>query len=144
MVTRQEPARPGRRGCASATAGWTLIELLVVISLIVVLAGLGLANYSNAVKRSREAVLKEDLFQIRDSIDQYYADTGKYPPSLEELASSGYLRAIPEDPFTGSNTTWVTIPAEPDPDDPFTELGIYDVKSGSDELALDGSPYSEW
>jgi general secretion pathway protein G len=131
-------------GAAGRSGGWTLIELLVVISLIVVLAGLGLANYSTAVKRSREAVLKENLFQMRDSIDQYYADTGKYPPSLEDLASDGYLRAIPEDPFTGSATTWVTIPAEPDPNDPFTDLGIYDVKSGTDALALDGTPYSEW
>jgi general secretion pathway protein G len=124
--------------------GWTLIELMVVITLVVVLASLGLANYSNAIKRSREAVLKENLFRMRDSIDQYYADTGNYPSTLDDLASDGYLRALPEDPFTGSSSTWVVVPAEPDPDDPFTELGVYDVKSGTENVALDGTPYSDW
>ncbi len=124
--------------------GWTLIELLVVISLVTVLASLGLANYRNAVTVSREAVLKENLFRMRDAIDQYYADTGAYPSSLEDLASDGYLRRVPDDPLTRSSATWVTIPAEPDPNDPMANLGVYDITSGSEELALDGTPYAEW
>ncbi len=126
------------------SGGWTLIELLVVMSLVVVLAGMALAGYANAITRSREAVLKEDLFRMRDSIDQYFADTGQYPATLDDLAAEGYLRTIPEDPFTGSSTTWTAVPAEPDLDDPTTSLGVYDVKSGTDQLALDGTPYADW
>lgn len=115
-----------------------------MISLVTVLASLGLANYRNAVTASREAVLKENLFRMRDAIDQYYADTGAYPTALEDLASDGYLRRIPDDPFTQSADTWEVIPAEPDPNDPLADLGVYDVKSGSDQLAMDGTPYAEW
>lgn len=115
-----------------------------MISLVTILAALGLANYRHAVTRSREAVLKENLFRLRDVIDQYYADQGRYPSTLDELATDGYLRQVPEDPFTGSSATWVLIPAEPDPDDPAADLGVYDVKSGSDALAIDGTPYADW
>lgn len=127
-----------------SSGGFTLIELLVVMGLIVVLAGIGLANYQNSVRRSKEAVLKEDLFRMRDAIDQYYADKNKYPADLQALASDGYLRKIPVDPFTESADTWVTTPAEPDPANPTAELGIYDVKSGSDATGLDGTRYAEW
>jgi len=121
-----------------------MIELLVVVSLIIVLAGIGIAQYRNAVTRSQEAVLKEDLYRLRDLIDQYYADKQKYPQTLEDLVTEGYLRAVPKDPFTGSADTWQLIQAEPDPGNPAAELGVYDVKSGSDRTALDGSKYSEW
>jgi general secretion pathway protein G len=124
--------------------GWTLIELVVVISMIVLLAGLAMAGYRNAVTRTQEAVLKEDLFRMRDAIDQYYADKGKYPTSLEALVSDGYLRSVPQDPFTRANDTWQAIPAEPDPNDPIAEPGVFDVKSGSDRMSLEGTPYSEW
>ncbi|MDE3156073.1 MAG: type II secretion system protein [Acidobacteriota bacterium] len=127
-----------------AERGFTLIELLVVVSLIVILASIGLANYRNGVVRAREAVLKEDLFRMRDAIDQYYADKGVYPPTLDELVSDGYLRAIPKDPFTESTTSWQTTPAEPDPQNPTAPPGIYDVKSGSDKTALDGTKYADW
>ncbi|HXH07071.1 MAG TPA: prepilin-type N-terminal cleavage/methylation domain-containing protein [Vicinamibacterales bacterium] len=133
---------PARR--RHAAGGWTLIELLVVISLITILAGLALASYRNSITASKEAVLKTNLFRMRDAIDQYYADKGRYPPSLEALVSEGYLRKIPEDPFTGSADTWVTIPAEPDPNNPGTEPGIYDVKSGAEGTALDGTAYRDW
>lgn len=125
-------------------SGWTLIELLVVIALITILAGVGVANYRNSVTASREAVLKTDLFRMRDAIDQYYADKAKYPASLEALVSEGYLRKIPEDPITRSVATWQTIPAEPDPANPSAEPGIYDVKSGAEGTALDGTAYSDW
>jgi general secretion pathway protein G len=105
---------------------------------------MGLTQYSNSVTHSKEAVLKEDLFRLRDAIDQYYADKNQYPTTLDALVSEGYLRRIPEDPFTKSTSTWTTVPAEPDPNNPTAEVGIYDVKSGSDQTALDGTPYSEW
>jgi general secretion pathway protein G len=124
--------------------GWTLIELLVVISLIVILASIGLASYRNAIVRSQGAVLKEDLFRMRDGIDQYFADKGRYPASLEVLVDEGYLRRLPEDPFTRSTTTWQAVQAEPDPTDPSTEPGVYDVKSGAPGTAIDGSNYSDW
>jgi general secretion pathway protein G len=112
--------------------------------MIVLLAGLAMAGYRNAVTRTQEAVLKEDLFRMRDAIDQYYADKGKYPQDLQGLVSEGYLRAIPEDPFTRSAETWQIIQAEPDPNNPTVDLGVYDVKSGSDRVSVDGKPYSEW
>ena len=121
-----------------------MIELLVVVSLIVILATMGLTQYRNSVVHAREATLKEDLFRMRDAIDQYYADKGKYPATLEALVSDGYVRKLPEDPFTRSNTSWQAVPAEPDPNNPAAETGVFDVKSGSDESALDGTRYSEW
>jgi general secretion pathway protein G len=124
--------------------GFTLIELLVVISLIVLLASIGLVMYQNSVQRGREAVLKEDLFRMRDAIDQHYADKGKYPGSLEDLVSAGYLRKVPVDPMTQSTETWQTVPAEPDPANLTVEPGIYNVRSGAEGQALDGSTFSEW
>ena len=124
--------------------GFTLIELLVVASILVVLAGLGLVQYKNAVVRSREGVLKTDLFNMRDAIDQYYADKGQYPGTLDELVSGGYLRRVPDDPFTMNNSSWQVIPSEPDPTNPSAAPGVYDVKSGSDATALDGTKYSDW
>jgi len=124
--------------------GFTLIELLIVLSLIVILASMGLTQYHNSVTHSKEAVLHEDLFRLRDAIDQYYADKGQYPSTLDALVSEHYLRTLPEDPFTKSTTSWQTVPAEPDPNNPTAEAGVYDVKSGSDGTALDGTKYSEW
>jgi general secretion pathway protein G len=124
--------------------GFTLIELLVVISMISILAAMGMVQYRNSVRRAEEVTLKHDLFQMRDAIDQYYADKGKYPASLDSLVSDGYMRKIPDDPITKSPTTWTTVPAEPDPGNPSTETGIYDVKSGAPGTALDGSNYVDW
>lgn len=125
-------------------SGFTLIEVLIVITLIVVLAAVGMPTYQNSVRRAQEATLKENLFRMNDAIDQYYADKNKYPASLQDLVSDGYLRKIPEDPITDSAETWVTVPAEPDPNNPAGEPGIYQVKSGSDRTAMDGSLYSDW
>jgi general secretion pathway protein G len=124
--------------------GFTLLELLVVATVLVVLAGIGLVQYKNGVVRARESVLKTDLFNMRDAIDQYYADKGMYPGTLDELVSAGYLRRVPDDPFTMSNSTWLTIQSEPDAANPTAAPGVYDVKSGSDATALDGSKYSDW
>ena len=133
------PTRRIREG-----GGFTLVELLIVISLISILAAMGLVQYKNSVVSSREAVLRTDLFRMRDAIDQYYADKGKYPSALDSLVSDGYMRKVPEDPITKSADSWVTVPAEPDPNNPSAEPGIYDVKSGAQGTALDGSNYSDW
>jgi general secretion pathway protein G len=124
--------------------GFTMIELLVVLSLIVILATMGMSQYRTSVIHTREAVLKEDLFRMRDAIDQYYADKNQYPSTLEALVSDGYMRQVPEDPFTKSNTTWQTVPAEPDPSNPTAEPGVYNIHSGSDANAIDGTKYAEW
>jgi general secretion pathway protein G len=144
---RGSAARARRwRGLAALTAqrGFTLIELMIVTALIVTLATMGLVQYRQSVVRSKEAVLKEDLFRMRDALDQYYADKNQYPGTLEDLVSGGYLRAIPKDPFTDSESTWQTVPPEPDPNNLTVESGVYDVKSGSDATALDGTRYAEW
>lgn len=114
------------------------------MSLIAILATMGLAQYRSSVVRAREAVLKEDLFRMRDAIDQFYADKGQYPSSLEALVSDGYLRKMPRDPFTESDASWQMVPAEPDPNNPTAEPGVYDVKSGSEATALDGTKYADW
>ncbi len=124
--------------------GFTLVELLIVISLISILAAMGLVQYRNSVVSAKEATLKTDLFRMRDAIDQYYADKGKYPGSLDSLVTDGYLRKLPEDPITKSTDTWTTVPAEPDPSNPSAEPGVYDVKSGAPGTGLDGSAYVDW
>jgi general secretion pathway protein G len=123
--------------------GFTIIELLVVLSIIVILSTMGMAQYRNSVIRSREAVLKEDLFRMNDAIDQYYADRGQYPGTLDALVSEGYMRKLPVDPIT-NQADWQTVPSEPDPNNPTASPGIYTVKSASDGTALDGTKYSDW
>ena len=132
-----QPARDLERG-------FTMIELLVVMTLIVILATMGMTQYKTSQVYAREAVLKEDLFRMRDAIDQYYADKGQYPSTIDALVSDGYLRKVPEDPFTKNSTSWQTVPAEPNPANPTAEPGVYDIKSGSDQTALDGTKYSDW
>jgi general secretion pathway protein G len=140
---RTKPRRSARRPHARE-GGFTLIEVMVVMALIVVLASVGLTLYTNSIIRAKESVLKEDLYRMRDAIDQYYADQGKYPATLQDLVSDKYLRAIPADPFTNSADTWREIPSEPDPNNPTAQPGVYDVRSGSDQKALDGTKYSDW
>ena len=125
-------------------AGFTLIEILVVITLIFILAGMALIQYQKSVTSAREAVLKENLFRLRDAIDQYYADKNKYPTSLDELVTEKYIRTVPPDPLTGTAETWQTVMSEPDPLNPSAQPGVYDVKSGSEATALDGTKYSDW
>jgi general secretion pathway protein G len=124
--------------------GFTLIELMIVMAIIVILAGIATAMYVNSLQRSKEAVLKEDLFRMRDAIDQYYADKNKYPATLDALVSEKYLRTVPVDPITNSSDTWQTTMAEPQPGNALTDTGIFDVKSGADATALDGSRYADW
>ena len=139
MVRTTTPGEGRRRGAT----GFTLIELITVVALIGVLSAIALPNYRVALIQSREAVLRENLFRMRDLIDQYYVDKGQYPPSIETLVEEGYLRKLPEDPFTRSSD-WTPVYAEPDPDRPGEQPGVYDVKSTSELVALAGTPYSEW
>jgi general secretion pathway protein G len=137
-------SRIRHRAIVLGRRGYTLVEVLIVITLIVLLTSVGLATYTNSVRRAREAVLKEDLFRMRDAIDQYYADKNKYPATLQDLVSDGYLREIPKDPITDSAETWVTENAEPDPNNVSAEPGIRDVKSGSEQTSMEGTKYAEW
>jgi general secretion pathway protein G len=144
LASSEHEINSSRNDHIQSAAGFTLIELLVVASILIVLAGIGLVQYRNGKTRASEAVLKTDLFNLRDGIDQYYADKGQYPGTLDELVSSGYLRKVPDDPFTTSASTWQTVASEPDPNNPNAPPGVYDVKSGSDATALDGTKYADW
>lgn len=124
--------------------GFTMIELLIVLALVVILASMGMVQYRNSVRRAQEAVLKENLFRMRDAMDQFYADKNKWPGDLSELVSEGYIREIPEDPITKSKDTWRTDQAEPDANNPASSIGIDNVFSGSEETALDGTRYADW
>ena len=119
--------------------GFTLIELLLVLAVIATLLTIAVPRYWASLDRSKEAVLKENLYQMRDAIGKYYGDKGKYPESLEALASDKYLYKIPLDPITESATTWIPVPP-PDPQ----KTGVYDVRSGAPGKALDGSEYATW
>ena len=125
-------------------SGFTLIELMVVISLLVILASLGLVQYRQSIIHTNEAVLKDDVVKMREAIDQYYADKNQYPETLDALVSGGYIREVPRDTFTKSVSTWITIPSEPDANNPTAQPGIINVKSGFAGTALDGTPYSDW
>jgi len=119
--------------------GFTLIELLVVMIIIGILLSIAAPRYFHSVTKSKETVLRDDLSVMRRSLDQYYDDNGKYPDTLQELVTQHYLRRIPPDPITGSDTTWVVVP----PEDP-GKGQIYDIKSGADKRAYDGSTYADW
>ena len=137
----EQQAAPAR---APRMSGFTLMEMMIVMVLIVILAGIGMGVYGNSVQRAKEATLKEDLFRMRDAIDQYYADKNKYPGSLEDLVSEKYLRAVPVDPFTSKSDSWQTTTSDPDPGNPSLDTGISNVKSGSDQTGLDGTRYADW
>ena len=134
----------GRITVTGKQRGFTMIELLIVITLITVLAGIGMATYTTSVKRAKEAVLAEDLFRMRDAIDQYNADKGMYPADLNALVTDGYMRQIPKDPITESPDTWQIVMSEPDPANPNAAPGVYNIHSGAEGTAMDGRPYAEW
>ncbi|HLX81138.1 MAG TPA: prepilin-type N-terminal cleavage/methylation domain-containing protein [Burkholderiales bacterium] len=123
----------------AAAPGFTLIELLVVLAIIAILLTIAVPRYFGSMERSKEAVLKEDLYQLRDAIGKYYGDRGRYPESLDALAAERYLRTVPVDPVTGSSATWLTVP----PADP-EKSGVSDIRSGAQGRASDGTAYSEW
>lgn len=118
--------------------GFTLIEMSVVVAIIGVLYATVVPMYGKTILKTKETALKQNLHVFRKTIDNYYKDHGKWPDNLEVLVEEGYIRSIPEDPVTGSAETWRTIPSEPGEDN------VYDVKSGSDEVGLDGKKYAEY
>jgi len=120
-------------------AGFTLIELLVVLAVVATLLTLALPRYFSSVDKSKEAVLKENLHQMREAISRYQADKGRYPETLEALAADKYLRKVPLDPITESAVTWIVVA----PQDP-QKSGVYDVRSGAPGKGLDGSEYAQW
>ncbi len=124
--------------------GFTVIELMVVMTIILLLASVAVKINKRAIIKAKEAVLKENLFQMREAIEQYYADKGHYPDSLETLVDDGYLRKIPKDPFTKSSDTWQVEYENPEDVGEDYEPGIIDVKSGYSGRALDGTNYDEW
>jgi len=122
---------------ARGEAGFTILELMAVLAIIGILVSLAEPSFSHTILKAREAGLKQDLFTLRDVLDQYRADTGKYPPALADLKSSGYLKRIPVDPITRSDKTWQEILDQ-------AEGGVFDVHSGSDFVGSDGVPYNQW
>jgi general secretion pathway protein G len=120
-------------------AGFTLIELLVVMAIIAILVSIATPRYFNSVEKSKEVVLKEDLSTLRDAIDKYYGDSGKYPDSLDDLVTKKYLRKVPVDPITDRADTWVVVPPED-----AEKGGVFDLHSGAPGNGRDGTPYSAW
>lgn len=119
--------------------GFTLIELLVVMAILALLISVAAPRYFHSINKAEEATLKEDLHQMRGALDKYFTDNGSYPDVLDDLVSRKYLRKIPVDPITQSDSTWVVVPPAS------TAKGaIFDVKSGANGNGLDGTPYSEW
>jgi len=124
--------------------GFTLIELLIVMTIIGILASIVIPNYQRNLIKAREAVLMEDLYQMRRAIDSFFADNIRYPESLQELIDRKYLRSLPRDPFTESSETWEEVPPTPTLEGEVAEGGLEDVRSGSDRVGLNGIPYREW
>ena len=127
-----------------AIRGFTLIELMVVMAIMSILLAIALPIYQKAIIRAKESVLRNNLFTMRTMIDEYTIDKQKAPESLQDLVSEGYLRQIPQDPMTGSDQTWRIIMEDTSIGGANTPPGIFDVKSGSDKTALDGSAYADW
>jgi general secretion pathway protein G len=138
------PVKPTIAKWKRALRGFTLIELMVVMAIISVLLAIALPIYQKSIIRAKESVLRNNLFTLRTMIDEYTIDKQKAPDSLQELVSEGYLRQIPQDPITGSSDTWRVIMEDTPVGGSTSSPGVFDVRSGSDKTALDGTSYSDW
>src|SRR5438034_932962 len=144
---RHIPVTPRPRVPASSrlpipVGGFTLLELMIVISIIIILAAIALPQYQRTIMHARETVLRDDLFKLRSLLDQYAADKGKLPQSLDDLVTGGYMRELPVDPFTGQKD-WVVATGD-DPNSTTGEQGVTDIHSASTDVSSEGAPYSEW
>ncbi len=138
-VTCQQDAKRGHR-----PEGISLLEMMLVVTVILIVASIATPIYRTAVERAREAVLRDHLYSLRALIDRFTLDNGRAPSRLEELVEKGYLGRLPTDPFTGSNETWQETKEDKPLSPQQTSLGIIDVHSGSNDLSLEGTPYSSW
>jgi len=138
MVTMRTPSTPAK-SATPKRAGFTLIELLVVLGIIALLLTLAVPRYFPTVDAAKETILADNLRNMRDVIDQFYADRGRYPDSLDQLVEKKYLRTLPVDPITDSSATWILVPPED-----ATKGAIYSIRSGAPGNGRSGKPYSEW
>jgi general secretion pathway protein G len=132
-----QPTRTGR-------SGFTMIELMIVMTVITILVSVAVPFYQKSIIRSKESVLRNNLFTLRTVIDEFTMDKGKAPQTLQDLVSEGYLRSVPVDPLTGSDQDWKVVMEDAMTSVSQSEPGIFDVRSGSDKTSLEGTPYSEW
>jgi general secretion pathway protein G len=137
----QSGSAPGAR---VRQLGFTLIELMIVMAIITIIMSIAVPMYQKSIVRSKEAVLRNNLFTLRTVIDEYTYDKQKAPQALQDLVTDGYLRAVPVDPMTGSDQTWQVIMEDATNATAENEPGIWDVRSGSDQKSLEGTPYSDW
>ena len=141
-MNRNRPAYPiahALRGTSCSSRAFTLIELLVVMAIVATLLTLAVPRYFQSTDKAREAVLKQNLAQMREAIDKFYADRGRYPDTLDDLVARKYLRSVPLDPVTESTQTWSLISP-----DPTAKGGVFDVRSGAKGAGLDGTNYADW
>ena len=124
-------------------SGYTLLELMIVVAIAGILVTLAVPSFQQSSLKAKEAALKQNLFTLRAVVDQYYADRGQYPQTLETLVEEKYLRQLPVDPFTKLSTSWQEVYEEKSEDDD-SPAGVFDLHSGSDLVAMDGTPYKEW
>jgi general secretion pathway protein G len=134
------PPAGAQRALRVPQAGFTLIELIVVLTVLALLLTIAVPRYYSHIEHAKEATLKQDLSVMRDAIDKFHGDKGRYPDQLDELVSARYIRNIPVDPITESGTTWRIVP----PTDTEAKGAVYDIKSGAEGKSADGSPYGEW
>jgi general secretion pathway protein G len=132
------------RHIRTGKSGFTMIELLIVMAVITILVSMAVPFYQKSIIRSKESVLRNNLFTLRTVIDEYTMDKGKAPQTLQDLVSEGYLRNVPMDPMTGSDQSWKVIMEDAMTSVDQTEPGIFDVRSGSEKTSLEGTAYAEW
>ena len=123
-----------------ALRAFTLVELIIVLAILALLLTIAVPRYFTHIERTKEATLKQDLAVMRDAIDKFHGDRGRYPESLEELVTLRYMRSVPVDPITDSTSTWKVLP----PPDSDAKGSVYDVKSGADGAGADGKPFADW